>query len=162
MAWTAPADPVGGTVITTAWAITNVTNNLRWLRLMTGNADPPGTSYVPVSSSISAVAWSKIPADALQAGVALTNLGYTPVNRAGDASITGTLQTTGALVSTNPGGAAIAATGGGISAAAGVSSTVGSYTTSSGNITTQTGAIGGATLSVSGTGPNVMSVSGGA
>src|SRR5262245_54955778 len=93
MAWTAPADPVGGTVITTAWAITNVTNNLRWLRLMTGNADPPGTSYVPVSSSTSAVAWSKVPADALATNAVITHLGYTPANAAGQA-FTGSISAT--------------------------------------------------------------------
>jgi hypothetical protein len=65
MPWTPPSDPVSGTVITVAYAVANLLTQIRWLRQMTGNADPPGTSYIPVSTSVSAVSWSKVPNDAL-------------------------------------------------------------------------------------------------
>lgn len=84
MAYGTPADPVGGTVITVAYAVSNLLNPIRWLRLLTGNADPPGSSYVVVSDSTTGTTWRKVPADALAAGVAVANLGYTPVNKAGD------------------------------------------------------------------------------
>jgi hypothetical protein len=79
-----PADPVALTVITVAWQVANVMTPLRWLRLMTGNADPPGANYVVVSDSTTGTAWKKIPADALAAGVVAANLGYVPANKAGD------------------------------------------------------------------------------
>lgn len=94
MAYGTPSDPVAGTVITVAWAVANVLTPIRWLRLLTGNADPPGSSYVVVSDSTTGTTWRKIPTDAiadlavtagkLAAGVAVANLGYTPVNKAGD------------------------------------------------------------------------------
>jgi len=156
MAWTAPANPVAGTVITVAWAITNVTDNLRWLRLMTGNADPPGSSYIPLSTGPTTVAWSKVTADALAAGVAVSNIGYTPVNRAGDAGITGTLQTTGALVSTNIGANAIQ-TNGGIHADQSI--TAGGSVSATGNVTAG-GDVNGSRLAASFSGPNALVVAG--
>jgi len=85
MAWTAPVDPVGGTVITVAYAVQNMLDPIRWLRIMTGNADPPASAYVPVSTSTTGVAWSKVGADALAAGAVVGHLGYTPANAAGQA-----------------------------------------------------------------------------
>lgn len=104
MSYGTPADPVGGTVITTAYAVANLLNPIRWLRLMTGNADPPGSSYVVVSDSTTGTTWRKIPADALAAGVALSNLGYTPVNRAGDLGLGGAIGwgTSAYITGTNP------------------------------------------------------------
>lgn len=90
MAYSTPVNPVAGTVITVAYATTNILDNIRWLRQLQGNADPPGSNYVVVSSSTTGTAWAKVPADALAAGVALANLGYTPVNKVGD-NMTGTL-----------------------------------------------------------------------
>jgi hypothetical protein len=119
MAWTNPVNPVGGTVITVTYAVTNILEPLRWLRLMTGNADPPGTAYVAISDSVSAVTWKKIPTDAiadgavtsaklfagaalgnladgsipaakLAPGAAVANIGYTPVSTAGG-TLTGEL-----------------------------------------------------------------------
>ena len=46
MTWNTPVSPVAGTVITVAWATSNVVQPVTWLRLMTGNADPPGTAFV--------------------------------------------------------------------------------------------------------------------
>jgi hypothetical protein len=90
MPWTPPSDPVTSTVITVAYAVANLLTQIRWLRLMTGNADPPGSSYVVVADSTVGTSWRKVPADALAAGAVTTHLGYTPVNRAGDV-MTGTL-----------------------------------------------------------------------
>lgn len=100
MAYGSPTDPVGGTVITVAYAQVNILDPVRWLRLMTGNADPPGSSYVVVSDSTTGTTWRKIPTDALAdgavtsvklaAGVAVANLGYTPVNKAGDTIVKNT------------------------------------------------------------------------
>lgn len=84
MPWTPPSDPVTGTVITVAYAVANLLTQLRWLRGMTGNADPPGTSYCVVSNSTTSTSWSKVPADAFAANAVTTHLGYTPANRAGD------------------------------------------------------------------------------
>jgi hypothetical protein len=91
MPWTAPVNPVAGTVITVAYATANILDPIRWLRLMTGNADPPGSSYVPVSGSVSSVAWGKVTADVLANG-AVTDIAMLnqKVNRSGD-SISGTL-----------------------------------------------------------------------
>ena len=72
MPWSAPVDPVAGTVITVTWAHANVVQPLQWLRLMTGNADPPGTGYVVGSDSVGATSWKTIP----------TILGYQPMNPA--------------------------------------------------------------------------------
>lgn len=85
MAYGTPADPVSGTVITVAYAVANILDPIRWLRLMTGNTDPPGSSYVVVSTSTTITSWQKVPADALAAGVAVANLGYTPADIAGAA-----------------------------------------------------------------------------
>lgn len=117
MPWTAPVDPIPGQVITADYAITNLCNPIRWLRLLTGNADPPGSSYVVVSSSASAAAWGKITADVLGTGAVVGHLGYTPINKAGDTGIgnltsVGTIQA-GALVSTGN----ISTTAGTVSAA---------------------------------------------
>lgn len=93
MAWTAPVDPTGGTIITVSYFVTNALDNLRWLRLLTGNADPPGSSYVVVSDSTTGTTWRKIPTDAiadgavtaakLGTGAVVSHLGYTPFNAAG-------------------------------------------------------------------------------
>jgi hypothetical protein len=106
---------------------------IRWLRLLTGNADPPGTAYVAVSDSTSGVTWKKVPADALAPGVAVASLGYTPVNKAGDTGV-GTLGVAALTASGN-----IISTAGSIAAAGNVSAT--------GNITTGTGTIQGAQVS---------------
>jgi hypothetical protein len=91
MPWTAPVNPVAGTVITVAYATANILDPIRWLRLMTGNADPPGSSYVPVSGSVSSVAWGKVTADVLADGaVTDAKMLSQKVNRSGD-SISGTL-----------------------------------------------------------------------
>lgn len=119
MAYGTPADPVGGTVITVAYAVANLLDPIRWLRLLTGNADPPGSNYVVVSTSTSGTNWAKITTDVLAdlavtnakmavgaaalnigaggvsasmlaAGAALSNLTFTPINKAGDSGI-GTL-----------------------------------------------------------------------
>lgn len=65
MAYGTPTDPVGGTVITVSFAVSNILDPIRWLRLMTGNADPPGSAYVVVSTSTTGTSWQKIPTDAL-------------------------------------------------------------------------------------------------
>jgi hypothetical protein len=84
VAYGTPSDPVSGTVITVAYAVANILDPIRWLRLLTGNTDPPGSSYVVVSDSVSGTTWKKIPGDALAAGAVASHLGYTPANRAGD------------------------------------------------------------------------------
>jgi hypothetical protein len=114
MPWTAPSDPVTGTVITVAYAVANLLTQLRHLRLMTGNADPPGSSYVVVSDSAGTTSWRKVTNDVLgvdsvaaaqiqagavgpselAAGAAVANIGYRPVNAAGDA-MSGTLAIVG-------------------------------------------------------------------
>ena len=65
MAWTTPTNPVAGTVITVAYAITNFINNLNWLRGLTGNTDPPGSNYTIRSTSTTATDWSKVTVDML-------------------------------------------------------------------------------------------------
>lgn len=60
MAWTAPVAPTTGTVITVAWAVANVVNPIGWLRLMTGNTDPPASDYVVRSTSTTSTVWDKI------------------------------------------------------------------------------------------------------
>jgi hypothetical protein len=94
MVWTAPVAPVAGTVITVAWATANVVATQNWLRLMAGNADPPGSNYVVVSSTPTTTAWDKVRTDTiadnavtaakLASGAAQANFPYTPVNQAGD------------------------------------------------------------------------------
>ena len=105
MSYGSPSDPVGGTVITVAYAVANLLDPIRWLRLLTGNADPPGSAFVVVSTSTTGTTWMRVPTDAiadgaittakvgngqitapkLAGGAAVTNIGYTPVNAAGDA-----------------------------------------------------------------------------
>jgi hypothetical protein len=88
MPWPTISDPVPGTVITAAWEIANPLAAVRWLRQLMGNTDPPGSgSYVVVSSSATAASWAKVPSDALAAGAAVANIGYTPVNKAGDTAV---------------------------------------------------------------------------
>ena len=60
MAWNTPVTPVPGTVITTAWAQGTIIDNLSWLRVLTGNGDPPGTGYVGRSTSSTGVSWYDI------------------------------------------------------------------------------------------------------
>lgn len=91
MPWSAPVSPTPGTTILVAYATANIVNPIVWLRLMTGNADPPAANYVVVSTGGASTSWQKVPGDALAAGAAVTNLGYTPINKAGDT-------TTGQLV----------------------------------------------------------------
>ena len=100
MAYGTPTDPVAGTVITVAYAVANILDPIRWLRQMTGNADPPGSNYVVVSSSTTATAWSKVPDDALA---------NAKVNKAGDTmsgslSVTGTVTASGNVSSSGGGG----------------------------------------------------------
>jgi hypothetical protein len=132
MPWSAPVNPVSGTVITVAYAVSNILDPLRWLRLMTGNADPPGTAYVIVSDSVTGASWKKVPNDALAAGVAVANLGYTPVNKAGDSGV-GDLFVTGLSASGNV-------------VAAGSIASSGGNVTASGNITTPAGTIAAPTV----------------
>jgi hypothetical protein len=68
MTWTTPVAGVPGTVITAAWSTANVVDPLNWLRLMTGNADPPGSNYVVVSGSTSSTAWGKVTSDVIADG----------------------------------------------------------------------------------------------
>lgn len=84
LAYGTPTDPVGGTVITVAYAVANILDPIRWLRSMTGGSDPPGSNYWLRSTSTTAVAWVN------RASEVLAALGYTPVNKAGD-SMTGVL-----------------------------------------------------------------------
>lgn len=58
-----PADPVGNTVITVAYAVANLLNPIRWLRQLTGNADPPGSNYTIRSTSTSLTEWSLVTTD---------------------------------------------------------------------------------------------------
>jgi hypothetical protein len=104
MPWTNPVDPVVSTVITVAYAKSNILDPIRWLRLLTGNADPPASNYLVTSDSAGATSWKTGTA-------AIANvLGYQPVNRAGD-TMSGDLvlqrasaPTTGALFLGNSGG----------------------------------------------------------
>lgn len=63
MVWNTPVTPVPGQVITTAWAQGTIIDNLAHLRVMTGNADPPGTGYVPRSTSSTGVLWQNYDGD---------------------------------------------------------------------------------------------------
>jgi hypothetical protein len=121
-------DPVVGTVITAAWEIANPLAAVRWLRQLMGNADPPGSSYVVVSSSTTSAAWSKVPPDALQAGAAVANLGYTPVNKAGDTNV-GALSLVGdlALPANTLTARALVAGAGGVAVGAGGIANAGPY-----------------------------------
>ena len=72
MAWTTPTNPVAGTVITVAYAVTNFINNLNWLRGLTGSTDPPGSNYTIRSTSTTATDWSKVTTDMI-ADLTVTN-----------------------------------------------------------------------------------------
>ena len=85
MAYGTPTDPVAGTVITVAYAVANILDPIRWLRQMTGNADPPGSNYVVVSSSTTGTAWSQITTDLINNGAVTDAKLATPkVTKAGD------------------------------------------------------------------------------
>jgi hypothetical protein len=85
MPWTPPSDPVTSTVITVAYAVANLLTQIRWLRLMTGNADPPGSNYVVVADTTSATTWRKVPSDAIADGAITDAKLQTPkVSRSGD------------------------------------------------------------------------------
>lgn len=60
MAYGTPSDPVGGTVITVAYAVANLLNPIRALRAFTGGTDPPGSNYVVTSDSVSATTWKQL------------------------------------------------------------------------------------------------------
>lgn len=96
MAYGTPADPVGGTIITVAYAVSNLLDPIRWLRLLTGNSDPPGSNYVVVSTSTTGTSWQKIPADALATGAAVASLGFTPLRNTTD-TLTGNLTVTSSV-----------------------------------------------------------------
>lgn len=120
MAYGTVVDPVGGTVITVSYAVTNILDPIRWLRLLTGNADPPGSNYVVVSTGPSGTSWQKIPADALASGAAAGNLGFMPLRNStdtftGDLTVTGTLHPSGVAVGSN----GITVTGAGVTATGG-------------------------------------------
>lgn len=99
MAYGSVVDPVGGTVITVSYFVTNALDPIRWLRLLTGNADPPGSSYVVVSDSTTGTTWRKIPTDAVADGaittVKIANLGVTAAKSSAGAG------TAGFILSTN-------------------------------------------------------------
>lgn len=140
MAYGTPTDPVAGTVITVAYAVANILDPIRWLRQMTGNADPPGSNYVVVSSSTTATAWSKVPDDALA---------NAKVNKAGDTmsgnlAVTGTVTASGNVISTGGGGVFP----GGVTSASGSGTFAGNV---SGNTLTSTIATGTAPLTVTST-----------
>ena len=98
MAWTTPTNPVAGTVITVAYAVTNFINNLNWLRGLTGSADPPGSSYTIRSTSTTSTDWSKVTTDMIES-VAVNG------GKIADASIgtqhIGSLQVTDAKIANN-------------------------------------------------------------
>jgi hypothetical protein len=143
MAYGTPTDPVGGTVITVAYAVSNLLDPIRWLRLMTGNADPPGSSYVVVSSSTSATSWAKLPDDAMA---------NQKVNRAGDVMSNTLTISSGvnlSLIASNgiQAGGNISTIGGNISAAGNVSGqnlSANSNVTAGGNISSTGGAVSAA------------------
>lgn len=64
-----------------------VNDPLLWLRLLTGNGDPSGPNLVVVSAGAASSAWGKVTADVLAPGAAVGNLGFTPLNRAGDTTL---------------------------------------------------------------------------
>lgn len=125
MPWTPPSDPVTNTIITVAYALANLLSQIRHLRVMTGNADPPGSSYALISTSTAATAWSKLPADALAANAVTTHLGYTPVNKAGDTGL-GSMTSTGTVTAERlVAGATGVSSGGPISSTGGITNTGG-------------------------------------
>lgn len=72
MAWTNPVDPVTNTVITVAYAVANILTQIRWLRILTGNADPPGSNYTIRSASTTSTDWSKVTTDMLDTNAVTT------------------------------------------------------------------------------------------
>jgi hypothetical protein len=134
-----PSNPVGGTVITVSYATVNILDPIRWLRLMTGNADPPGTAYVVVSTGPAGATWQKVTSDVLAAGAVVAHLGYTPANRAGD-SFSGAIDAPSVVV-TSPGANALVVSGGAsfgsnVAASGGYGAMTGSSLAVSGAITT--------------------------
>lgn len=113
MAYGTPSDPVGGTVITVAYAVANLLDPIRWLRLLTGNADPPGSSYVVVSDSTTGTTWRKIPTDAIADGavttVKIADLGVTAAKLSAGVGSNGFLlgNSSGALAWFNPAGVTV-------------------------------------------------------
>ena len=87
-----PTDPVSGTVITVAFAVANFLDPIRWLRLMTGGADPPGSNYVVRSTSTTATTWSKVTTD-------LVNDAAITTPKIADANVTSAKLATGAVTS---------------------------------------------------------------
>lgn len=144
MAYNAPSDPVAGTVITVAAYVVNSLDNIRWLRVLMGGADPTGTGYVVTSDSTSTTSW--------KTGVAaiLHVLGYTPANKAGDSfggAISATsISSAGVIASSNATGNAIAATVGGVSA----TTTVTAGTTVQGLDVSATNTLSGGSLDIAG------------
>ena len=138
MPWPSLVPPTAGTVITVAWESAQVNDPLLWLRLLTGNADPPGPSYVVVSSGTASTAWGKVTGDVLGPGAAVANIGYAPVSKLGD-TMSGSLTAAG-LSSTAGIGAVgnIVSSAGSISAAGNVSAT--------GNLTTTSGTVQGSSV----------------
>lgn len=69
MAYGTPADPVPTTVITVAYAVTNLLDPIRALRANTGAADPPALNRVAVSTGVGGpTSWQQVPADAILDG----------------------------------------------------------------------------------------------
>jgi len=103
MPWNAPIVPIGGTVITVAWAGANVVDPITWLRQITGNADPGAANRVLVSVGPTTSAWGQIPDAALAvpkvSKVGDTMTGDLQVNRGGSGA-----PTTGYLILGNNGG----------------------------------------------------------
>lgn len=71
MAWSAPVPGIATQIITAAWSQANVVDLLNWLRLMTGNADPPDTGYTILSLSPTQTVWGKLTAPYINAGAIL-------------------------------------------------------------------------------------------
>ena len=63
MTWNTPIAGVSGQVITAAWSTSNVVEQLLHLRLMTGNADPPGSGYLVMAVSPTQTVWGKLTTD---------------------------------------------------------------------------------------------------
>lgn len=139
LAYGTPANPVGGTVITVAYAVANILDPIRWLRAMTGGSDPPGSNYWLRSTSTTAVVWANRVTEVLAA------LGYTPVNKAGD-SMSGPL-TLPAPVSLNAAGTVgISSTSPNSLVTAGGISASGTIATSA-NLSATSGTVSGSRLS---------------
>lgn len=68
MTWTTPVAGIAGQIVTAAWSQANVVDPLNWLRLLTGNADPPGSGYLILSLTSSQTIWGKLQSDYIQDG----------------------------------------------------------------------------------------------